>query len=737
MHIPKEVQKPVDNLISFKNFKFAVINKKIQTLIFSSILLSTIIVSASQYVYADTGDYIDSFGSLGTADNRFHDPYDVEVDSNDRIIVADLGNNRIQVFNSAGIHQFSFDGPATNPSFSPQGITVDSNDRIIVADGAHDNIVVFDSDGIHQFSFGSFGTTNGKFDNPAGVAVDSNDRIIVADSRNTRIQVFDSTGAFQFTFGLPGNSDGYFLSPLDVTVDSNDRMIVVDSQTEVVQIFDSSGNHQITFGVPAGIPGNDDGNLNVPSGITVDANDNIIVSDTGFNRVQIFDSSGNHQFTFGSLCDLSSGTGCANPQGHGQFFIPIGITADSQNRIIVTEVGNDRIQILEGFTATDTESPVISLNGDSQITLEIGTDTYTELGAIVTDNDPNYSETVTIAGDTVDANTIGTYIITYDAPTDAAGNIPAQVTRTVTVEDTTSPVISLNGDSTITLFENETYTELGATVTDNSGEDLSGVLVIDSSNVDTSTAGTYQVTYDVSDSSGNMAVQITRTVIVQVPEPIILTSSQDSFLRAGSSNTNEGENPNMIVRASGNNRALVSFDVSDISNTIDSATLKLFVVHNSDNWSNNGRTIDTHMINEDWEEGDGANAKPKNLSNSEFNPFKNRGDGPGVTWKCAIDSEIHNTKADCATKWNGGTFSATPTDTVLITNGLTEQFIEFDLTADVNSCISSGDDSCSWIIKKTAEGQNGRVEFASKEGSASLYDAEFGESTVPQLVIMP
>jgi len=170
------------------------------------------------------------------------------------------------------------------------------------------------------------------------------------------------------------------------------------------------------------------------------------------------------------------------------------------------------IAVIESGTS-DTIPPVITLNGVTPVTLEVGIDTYTELGATVSDNDPAYSETVTVGGDTVDANTIGTYIVTYNAPSDAAGNTPAQVTRTVNVDDMTLPVITLNGDATVTILEGETYVEDGATITDNSGEDLSSSLVIDSSAVDTSTAGTYQVTYDVSDSAGN-AAQVTRTVQV-------------------------------------------------------------------------------------------------------------------------------------------------------------------------------------------------------------------------------
>ncbi len=99
--------------------------------------------------------------------------------------------------------------------------------------------------------------------------------------------------------------------------------------------------------------------------------------------------------------------------------------------------GNAAAQVTRTINVVDTTVPVITLNGDPTVTLEVGIDTYTELGATVTDNDPAYTGTVTIGGDTVDPNTVGTYIVTYNAPADPSGNPAAQITRTINVVDTT------------------------------------------------------------------------------------------------------------------------------------------------------------------------------------------------------------------------------------------------------------------------------------------------------------
>ena len=87
---------------------------------------------------------------------------------------------------------------------------------------------------------------------------------------------------------------------------------------------------------------------------------------------------------------------------------------------------------------------------------------------------PDGGETVTTSG-SVDVNTVGTYTFTYSA-TDASGNT-GTATRTVTVVDTTAPVISVTGDTDTV--------ELGATWTDAGATADGGETVTTSGSVDT------------------------------------------------------------------------------------------------------------------------------------------------------------------------------------------------------------------------------------------------------------
>jgi len=149
-------------------------------------------------------------------------------------------------------------------------------------------------------------------------------------------------------------------------------------------------------------------------------------------------------------------------------------------------------------------APVITLTGDNPITIEVG-DSFTDPGATATDN---YETTITVTG-SVDVNTLGAYTITYSA--EACSGNTASSTRTVNVVDTTAPVITLTGDNPITIEVGDSFTDPGATATDNYD---SAVTVTTTGSVDVNTVGSYTITYSAEDSSGNTATTATRTVNV-------------------------------------------------------------------------------------------------------------------------------------------------------------------------------------------------------------------------------
>ena len=94
------------------------------------------------------------------------------------------------------------------------------------------------------------------------------------------------------------------------------------------------------------------------------------------------------------------------------------------------------------------------------------------------------------------------------------GNPAVQVIRTVNVtSDVTPPVITLLGANPVNMAVGSSYTDAGATATDNIDGDLTAN-IITINTVNTNLAGIYSVTYNVSDAAGNPAVQVIRTVNV-------------------------------------------------------------------------------------------------------------------------------------------------------------------------------------------------------------------------------
>jgi hypothetical protein len=98
----------------------------------------------------------------------------------------------------------------------------------------------------------------------------------------------------------------------------------------------------------------------------------------------------------------------------------------------------------------------------------------------------------------------------------------------VTVQDTTDPTVVLLGDNPMTLeCSEDTYDEGGATISDVC--DPAPVLDIDSSAVDPTATGTYEVTYTGTDASGNSDTVI-RTVIVADTLPPVITVATDPIV---------------------------------------------------------------------------------------------------------------------------------------------------------------------------------------------------------------
>jgi hypothetical protein len=145
----------------------------------------------------------------------------------------------------------------------------------------------------------------------------------------------------------------------------------------------------------------------------------------------------------------------------------------------VTDSGTPSLSDSEAITITvlDITPPVITLVGDSTMSLECSIDSYDEPGATASDTCcGDLTANIVIGGDVVDSATAGEYSVTYDV-TDCNGLDAAQVTRTVTVGDTIAPEITCPAD-VILEYPADTSVEANGSAT---GSDTCGEVTITSS----------------------------------------------------------------------------------------------------------------------------------------------------------------------------------------------------------------------------------------------------------------
>ncbi len=150
----------------------------------------------------------------------------------------------------------------------------------------------------------------------------------------------------------------------------------------------------------------------------------------------------------------------------------------------------------------DTKAPVITLTETDQFTLP-GQE-YVEEGFVATDN---YDGDITAK---VERRVEGDKV--YYTVSDSSGN-QTQVIRTIRYGDVTAPVITLKGDSEITIMAGDSFKDPGFTATDNVDGDITDKVEV-SGEVKNYSAGTYTLTYTVTDSFGNTA-KVERKVVVK------------------------------------------------------------------------------------------------------------------------------------------------------------------------------------------------------------------------------
>lgn len=232
-----------------------------------------------------------------------------------------------------------------------------------------------------------------------------------------------------------------------------------------------------------------------------------------------------------------------------------GFSQDSNDSVTFSQVGEYTlsIDVTDAFgnrstaqtrvSVVDLTKPVIS--GLSRIVLS----EYDALPSLVNDVvatdeiDGDLTGKISVDFSTVKKGVPGTYSAIYSV-SDAAGNTVREE-RVVLIEDTTPPVITTSQNSvSLTVGDEKPDYKSLISASDTTDGNLSSKVVVDDSNVNYSTPGTYEVKYTVSDKAGNTG---TKTIKVAVrakatPAPSLGSGGGSSNVSsgAGSSGVNIG-----------------------------------------------------------------------------------------------------------------------------------------------------------------------------------------------------
>jgi sugar lactone lactonase YvrE len=310
-------------------------------------------------------------------------PYDVALDGQGNLFIADLGNQRVRrvdavsgiITTVAGNGQSGFSGdggPATSATLSlPSGVAVDAQGNLFIADDNNQRIRRVDATtGIITTYAGNGGgvslgdggpAINATLSNPHAVAVDAHGNVFIADAGSGRIRRVDAatqritTVAGTAASGAPDGDGGPATSasisyPEGVAVDAQDDIFIGDVGSGRVRRVD--GVSGIITTVAGGGSGGDGGSatsalLIYPGGIAIDGSGNVFTEEN--NRIRRVDAAT-------GIITTVAGNGVVGHSGDGgsataaRLWNPNGVAADLQGNLFIADTNNNRIRRVDGVS---------------------------------------------------------------------------------------------------------------------------------------------------------------------------------------------------------------------------------------------------------------------------------------------------------------------------------------------------------------------------------------------------
>ncbi len=252
------------------------------------------------------------FGSWGSGNGQFDHPWDLTLDEDGNIYVADYSNSRLQKFDPSGNFLFKLD---TN--FKPTGIKYSPyNQRLYL-------VLQNDPSGAlywYNLSLSLLGSNSLGLNLPLFMGVDSSGNLYIADAGNASVVKTDENGNLITSWTV--ERTGSF--PMDAEPGQDGKVYVSACGIDKVIVYSSSGNKEMEFSTV----------IDCPAGIAVDRMGHVYVTAEQEHRVYKFLPDGTYVLDFGE-----------RGGGRGQFYVPSGIALDEDGKIYVADSKNHRICI--------------------------------------------------------------------------------------------------------------------------------------------------------------------------------------------------------------------------------------------------------------------------------------------------------------------------------------------------------------------------------------------------------
>lgn len=192
-------------------------------------------------------------------------------------------------------------------------VAVDSSDRLLIYQRADPPIVILAPTGEYLGSMASGLLIDGH-----GMFIDREDRLFALDRDRHQLRVFNAQGDPLLTIGDPQHPrlQAPFNHPADVAVARSGDFYVADGYgNSSVHHFGSEGQHIGSWGRPGKGPGE----FTTPHAVWSDAQDRILVADRENDRVQLFTAEGEYLSEW------------------GDFYHPMDIWEDAERMVYVTD----------------------------------------------------------------------------------------------------------------------------------------------------------------------------------------------------------------------------------------------------------------------------------------------------------------------------------------------------------------------------------------------------------------